>query len=415
MSENIAQLGITVTTNADKAATDLNSLSTAAKATSAAVASLQTAAAPATTAIANLSKASNDNAEGLRGQRNVLRGLTSDLALLSPGLGGTAAALAAIYIENSHVAEGFSGLRAAIGELITPQNLLIGGIVALVAGGALALKWVADQEVAFANLADRTGTAATALHSLESAAAFKGINADDFSKSMEKFSELTAQAQDHMGGLAEVFRANSVAAGTLEENFSKAADLIKNAKDSASQYAIIQQMGLPPTAAWVELLRQGSVGIASARAEASALGGELDASLVQRAKDFSEAWNKSWSNFTNDAKKAVLGTYGLFESLKGWANSALEGLGVNVNGNLAMAGKGSQIDYGPKITRGNILNTGPGTDKGPTIDKDAQKNELEQEMPRITLLGSLTPVAAAKTAPEPKEADRECDRVRKAA
>src|SRR5438477_20591 len=104
----IATLGLAIDSRqAVTAAAALDNLATAAKPAAAAVAAVEGAAKPASTALMNLDRAAQLPTASLRGQRQVLRGLTTDLMLLSPALGAGAHAMGALYIANQYLARGF--------------------------------------------------------------------------------------------------------------------------------------------------------------------------------------------------------------------------------------------------------------------------------------------------------------------
>ena len=116
---DIAQLGISIDTTSVVGATS-------------ALKQFATAAQPASDAAANLQQTAGFVTESLRGQRLVLAGLTADLGLLGGGLGQVAGIASTLYLENAHLLTGWSGLKDAIGGLLTPTNLLIGATAALV-------------------------------------------------------------------------------------------------------------------------------------------------------------------------------------------------------------------------------------------------------------------------------------------
>jgi len=153
-------------------------------AASAALKQFAAAAQPAANAAAALQASAGSVSESLRGQRQVLAGLAADLGLLGGGLGQVAGIAGTLYIENSHLAEGFGGLKNAITGLLTPQNLLIGGIAALVVGGYEAVTSVMAQEKALDDLANQSGLTLAQLHGLSDAASFKGIDTADLTKAL---------------------------------------------------------------------------------------------------------------------------------------------------------------------------------------------------------------------------------------
>jgi hypothetical protein len=293
---------------------------------------------------------------------------------------------------------------------------MIGGLVATVAGGAIAARVIGDEAVAMANLAERTDTSAAALHGLQSAAAFKGIDTKTFTLAMEKFSDLTNQAKYNVGSLAELFRANGVAAGTMEENFAKAADLIKNAKD---KFAVLGELGLPQAHEFVSLLQQGKDGLAAVTAEAQKFDSVAEQALVQRVRAFDEGWATAWRNFADAGKNAFMQVMTAGDH---FANQVRENI-IRIHGttgifnDIAAAGGGTKLTANSSVSNlyGGML---PETAAGkPTQTKAELQAAIEHSQPRIGVIGKLEPAKkAAEPAPQNnKEVGRDRDHNRAAA
>lgn len=406
MSDNIAQLGITIdSSSVPKATTALNGLTTAAKAAAPAVSALQSAASPATAALGNLSKGANDNSESLRGQREALRGLVGDVSLLTPAFGGVIAVASELYLSNQRLAEGWAGVKTAIGGLITPTNLLIGGLVGIAAGGAIALKSIADSEVALADLGERAQASVGYLHQLQEAASFKGVDSEAFTKDFTTLATETAQAKDNMGALVELFRANNVQAGTLKDNVSTLANLIKNASEP-QKYSILQQLGLSDTRSAVQFWSEGAAGIASVTAAAVSFGQVADESLIAKSRAFSETWNKDTTLLTNGLKSAFIEATTYAQRFGDFVASMLghvADLGTNklkqaFAGSLSIGStrttSSSNIDDYYKAVGGAGTSTSSGSKSADDGTKDlaATKSKIAQNQLYISTLGNLATV-----------------------
>lgn len=410
MSDDIASLGLAVDSTQVVAATAaLNALTAAAKPAAASATALQSAAATASTALASNAAAANGNSLSLRGQRQVLRGLASDLALLGPQFGTAATLASALYIGNEHLMGGFGSLKDAVGALLTPTNLVIGGFIALAAGSYIAYNAIKQTELQFGALSDRTGETVQQLHALDSAAAFKGIDTTDFIKNMGQFSDLSAEASNHLGTMAELFQANGVQAGTLTQNLLHAADLIANAATNADKYRLIQQLGLPATQQWVEYLSQGSVGLKAAADAAVQFGGDADEQLIKRAQEADEKWNTFWKNFSTGAKSAfVSAAEGLANFDSASANILQRGIGaIFGTGNpLTLAKSTIAAGHGTQLTAGDASKFygATGADKGgsstPTVDPNVEKNNIALIQQRIAALGPLASITQQVTQKE---------------
>jgi hypothetical protein len=299
------------------------------------------------------------NTGSLRSQRMVFRALSTDLAVFGTGMGQYAGLAGMMFVENEHMFAGFGNLKNAIVGLLTPQNLLIGGLAALVVGGYEAISSIVAQEKALDDLSHRTDETVQSLHGLETAAAFKGINAADFTKGMEQFQ---AQVEVTSSGLNTLFRANKVDdSGGLKDSLVSLGDLIKNAASEADKYKLIQEAGLPATRQWVDFLSQGSASIGTAANEMGALGSATDP-FIQKAKDFDEKWNKSWRNFADYAKSAVI------ES-GAWLDQLLPAMRTKLLAALSLTG-GNSAAIVQQIIGENLLKSGQGTQLGANSNVD---------------------------------------------
>jgi hypothetical protein len=347
------------------------------------------------------------HSESLRGQRMVLRGLASDLAIFGTGVGQYAGLAGMMYYENMHVIEGFGGLKSAIGSILTPTNLLIGGVAALVVGGYALVTSVVAQEKAFDDLAVRSDSTLRSIHALESAASFKGVDTADFLKQMET---LAPQVNLVSSGLNTMFRANKVDADDLNGSVLVLADLIKNAASESDRYKLIQEAGLPATRQWVEFLSQGSVGIKAAQGNAVALGTATDQNLINKARAFDEALTTAWKNFKDNASAAVIESAGWLDQLGPkisslWVNafSTAEGRAAaqrQIASALLATGHGtdlsktdpSAIYKGFPAFDGSTA-TGPnGKPTKSTIDPDQVKADIQQYQQLMGLLGPLASI-----------------------
>jgi hypothetical protein len=355
-------------------------------------------------AVRNGTTAASAHSESIRGQRLALRGLAQDLMFLGPAYGQTAAMATTLYIDNMHLIGGWSGLKTAIGALLTPMNLFIGGAAAAAVGLYMLNSSITETEKKFGDLSDRTNTTLTQLHALESTTAFKGISTADFTTGMEKFNDLTVEAVHNQGSLKDLFRANGVATGDVVSNWGKAADLIKNARSEAEKYRLITQLGLPATAEWVRYLSQGSQGIKDAAAEASKMGGIFDEQMIKKAREFDDAWDKAWKNFITDAKDAFLWVKAGFGDVATWANHLGQDLHPGMLGlrlNNAFGDVGSASNSGMK----GGLDRYAGQLRSPTgantVDPEVIRKQISDAQPFVGLFGA--PPTAAEIAKQDRD------------
>jgi hypothetical protein len=315
----------------------------------------------------------------------------------------------------------FKEATSALTAFVSPTGLIVGGLVAIAAGGVIALNSIAKVEKQFDDTASAASVTIGALHDLASAASFKGIDSTDFLKGINQFSAQVYQAQHNAGSLNEVMIANGQSAKTFSDYFDKAADIIKNATSDQQRLQLLQAMGLPATMDWVRYLSQGSDGIKQAAAEATKFGDTADAALVAKAREFDEAWQKSITNFSNGFKSGLVDVIGYFDKMNSAVNSLLSKAGINVGKNLltdAMRGgptasttltqsAADELYKAAGTTAPFNAATGAGTSKLPS---DAQ-NAIAKLQPPLGLYGQ-TPTAKQAAKPKPEDKDNDRDHLR---
>lgn len=399
---SVAELGFAVNSGPVKDATAaLNDLKAAAGPAEKAAASLGTATTKAGHAHAGMSTQAAAAAHAIRSMGEQLalgvpptQILTQQLAHLSFAASGPGG-----------LKQAFSDAASTFGKLITPTTLVVGGLAGLAVGAYLAASSIKATELELANLSERIGTTVQALHGFDASAAIKGISTDDLVKGMTKFGDLSVDAQHNVGSLAELFRANGVAVGSLDDNLLRAADLIKNAATEADKYRLMQQLGLPATREWVQYLSQGSAGIKAAADEAAKFGDSADADLIAKAREADEKWHEFWKNFGDNAKSAFIvaeeGISDLLERASKQIGYAFHDIGLASSSDIfkATAAAGGGIKFGPgtdfsKFTSLNGMAapaTGTGGGKKTVNDVDVKKS-ISDDQQRIGLLGQMASV-----------------------
>lgn len=397
MSTEIASLGLAVDSRQVKtAARDLNTL--------------QRSADAASTAATSLAKASDTAAKAHQGMSAQGQAAFHSIRSLGEALAAGQPLTTAFAMQVNHLAfaaSGPSGLSGAFKQagsallgLASPMTLVAGGLAAVAAAGVLAVNSIAQTEKAFDDTSRAAGTTISHLHDLAAAASFKGIASPDFLQAMDKFAGSVYDAQNHMGGLAEVFRANNATAKDFNGYLEKAADLIKNASSDQQRLQLLQQMGLPATMDWVRFLSQGKEGLRAAIDEATKFGDTADTALIAKARKFDEEWAKAAKNLGTGLKSAIVESVSWLDTLNGKVNALLMKAGVNVGKNVL----GDAFNGGPtaanKLTAGSDvsdfykgLGTGaPGNAVQATADPNRQKNDIARAQQQIAMLGQLASV-----------------------
>lgn len=300
---------------------------------------------------------------------------------------------------NGGVTGALKSVGAGIASMITPARLLVGVTGALgIAGYAMYAAWK-KTELQFDAVARQANIAGQVLHGLESAAAFKGIEQPAFFDGMRAFSAQVYQAQNNMGGLAEMFRANGLGAKSFQDYLMRAADLVRAMPGEQAKMNLLQQMGLPATEQWVRFLSQGSDGIRKATDEATRFGGEANDHMIAKARQFDEAWNKAAKNLSTGLRSAFVDAYDWASRLSNLGTKGLLSLGVNVGQNLMKTGHGEKFGPGTDYSEfydktGAARARGERTPPAP-VDPNILKNALGLEQQYISLLGQAATVQDA--------------------
>lgn len=305
---------------------------------------------------------------------------------------------------NGGVTGALKSVGASIASVITPARLLVGvtGVLGI-AGYAMYESWK-KSELQFDAVARQANVTVRELHELESAASFKGIEQPAFFNAMKAFSGQVYQAQNNMGGLAEMFRANGLSVKSFQDYLLRSADLIKSMPGDQAKLNLLQQMGLPASEEWVRYLGQGSDGLRAAIAEATKFGGAADDKMIAKARQFDEAWNKATKNLSTGLRSAFVDAYDWASRLSDFGTKGLLAVGVNVGQNLMKTGYGEK--FGPATDFSEFYDrTGAARARGETgapkpVDPAILKNALGLEQQRITLLGQAATIQDAVRAKE---------------
>ncbi len=388
MTDDVARLGLVVDSSQVTAATAaLNALVPAAK-----------GAASATTPLASAANAAAAAHRGMSSQAmaasHSIRSMIEQVALGVPPTQILSQQLAHL----SYAASGPGGLTGAFRQaggailgLLSPATLVVGGIAG-VAGAAYLMNsaWQKSAEL-FDNASRAIGATIGQLRALDAAANVKGISTDEFLKSSEKFAGNIYDAKAGMGSLASLLRANGGAATSFEDTLGKVADLVRNAANDQQRLQILQQAGLPATMAWVRLLSDGAQGVKDALAGHKDLN-DQEQKLVDNAREFDEAWNRTWNNFENAGRKAFLGI-----------KSGVSGL---LDGYLQLYAKNHPNDANSQIANrfgefGGAKNSALQTamekrarqlrGEPEVADPNITAHALSMEQPRLGMLGVMKP------------------------
>jgi hypothetical protein len=397
---DVASLGLAVDSSQVSAATTaLNNMTAAARPAEAAVSNLQKTAAAGASSQKQLAAAQQATADATKalstqGQAafHSLRGMTEQAALGVP----VTTILAQQLNHLTFAASGPGGLKGAFNEvfgivrgLLSPTVLLAGGVVGLAGGAYVAYSSWKNFALALDDTSKVMGTTINQAAKLQGAASFQGIDHQEFAASMKKAASSVYDAQHNMGALADLFRANGVQAGDFNDHLEKAADLMRHTENNQQRLNILGALGLPQTQEWVRLLEGGAEGLRHATSEAANFGDAANAQMIEKAREFDEAWNRTWSNFGVNARSAFVTVAQLIDDLGQKVNAGIMKLGVDVGRNLMKAGYGVPLkgNFDDFYSAVGVPKSGGGTN-----DPAVLQRLLALEQQRIGILGNLATV-----------------------
>jgi hypothetical protein len=393
-SQDIATLGLRIDSSQTVAAKKaLDDLTASAKPAAVAAASLEKAT-------ANATKSAKDLTTGTGLARHEMVNLSRQISDVGVSLASGQSPFMVMVQQGAQVADIFSSSKTAtvggalkqIVGYVGPLRLVGLGVAGVATAGFMASSALTTTLKALDDVSRTAGTSLGAMKGLQTAASIKGISSDEFFKGMAKFGDDVYRAKAGMGELAEFLRANGQSARTFEEAIAKVAELIKGARDDQQRLQLLQQAGLPATMDWVRLLSQGGDAIRAAMKAGEDFDGPAN-KMVQRAREFDEAWNKAVTSVSNTFKGWLLS----LDTATFAAIDKFKQLAANTYGGDTTAPKRITITGGT---------TGPAP--ATTVDKNEIATNLARAQPQLGLFGQIPP---AKTQ-EKKDQDNERDRQR---
>ena len=281
---------------------------------------------------------------------------------------------------------------------VGPLRLVGLGVAGIAAAGFMASSALTTTLKNLDDVSRTAGTSMGAIKGLQTAASIKGIGTDDFQKAMSKFADDVYRAKNGMGELAEFLRVNGQSAKSFEDAIAKVAELIKNARDDQQRLQLLQQAGLPATMDWVRWLSEGGDAIRTAIKAGDEFNNGPAGKMVQRAREFDEAWNTAMTNAGNRMKSWLLSldetTFGLIDKFKQ--------LAANSYGNGA-APKRIEITGGTTAAKPAAV-----------LDKNEVLASIARAQPLLGLRGQ-TPTAKQVAQSKPKDKEHDGDNLRRAA
>lgn len=351
------------------------------------------AAAAVEKATQNAGKGAQQLATGTGLARHEMINLSRQLQDVGVSLASGQSPFMVMAQQGSQIADIFGSSKTgtvggALKQIVTfigPLRLVGLGVAGIATAGYLASASLTNALKVLDDVSRTAGTSLGSLKGLQDAASIKGIASDDFLKGISKFADDVYRAKSGMGELAEFLRANGQSAKSFEDAIVKVAELIKNAKDDQQRLQLLQQAGLPATMDWVRFISQGGDAIKAAIKAGDEFNNGPAGKMVQRAREFDDAWNAATTNASNRMKSWLLS----LDDLTFSAIDKFKQLALNSWGSGGTAPK--RID----ITGGTTAGKPPAV-----VDKNEVLASIARAQPRLGLFGQIPP---AKTQEKEKQ------------
>lgn len=285
----------------------------------------------------------------------------------------------------------FAGLAVLGGAVAGAVSAIVAEISALPAKIIEANRAMAQLD----DTARRVGLTTSQLQQTQFVGQQAGIGSAQTAKDMQSFSSAIAGAKEEGSKLGQLLADNNIkltdGAGKLRSQndlLAEASRLFQGAATEQNKIDIAKLLGL--STEWIAVLEKGPNAFRNGQAEAIATGNVISQELINKAKDFDEAWSRGFSNFATYAKTAAITAAAAMRQFAATANLIND---PNLTGRAAQEQR-------------DIANRTPGTFKGQRAanradeldaQTEAQLDALRKETIK-TLAVRMTEAAAAGTA-----------------
>lgn len=199
----------------------------------------------------------------------------------------------------------------------TARTLAASFGIGIVAGGLAQLPRLIGDVVAevskLGKVADKVGLTVEALQELRFAAELTGVASNQLDMGMQRFSRRIAEAASGTGVLLPVLEANNIALrdsdGRLRSNtdlLDEYANLIKGAASEQDKLRLAFLAFDSEGAALVNMLKDGSRGLAELRDEAHKAGGVFDEAMVRKMEEVDDRFSRVSRTISQTFKGAIV-------------------------------------------------------------------------------------------------------------
>lgn len=213
------------------------------------------------------------------------------------------------------------------------RGIAAGLSAAAINQAAQAVRNVVREVDGIGKAADRIGLSTTALQQLRFGADLAGVSVSTLEMAMQRFSRRIGEAADGTGVLKDVLEANGIAIRdnegdmrSVEAILDDYADLMQRAASEQERLALAVRAFDSEGAALVNLLRDGSQGLADMRREATDLGVVIEEDLVRSAEEINDKFTVLTTQIGTRFKSAVLEAVTAINTLADTTDDALDRL-----------------------------------------------------------------------------------------
>lgn len=243
----------------------------------------------------------------------------------------------------SKIEQSFASLNPTSGGFTTFLTAAAAGVAGIIAYVVSLNKNLSDMQ----ETAKEVGLTLKDFQGVQFGGQVAGLSTDQINGGLSQSAQLLNDASRNSNSLSKALDANGLSVKNangqlITENqlLGIAADLVSNAKNPQDAIAIAQMLGF--TKEWVPLLEQGSAAMSTLGDQAAAAGGIIDSATIQKATDFTTAWNKSSAEWAVYMKAAIADMLPEIDDLIQKMSKAAQGSGGGF-GNAAAHGVAAGI------------------------------------------------------------------------
>tara|TARA_R110000751_G_scaffold146094_9_gene250021 strand:+ start:22193 stop:24004 length:1812 start_codon:yes stop_codon:yes gene_type:complete len=181
------------------------------------------------------------------------------------------------------------------------------------AGAARGMRSVISEASEMAKVADKVGVTTDELQRMQFGFGQAGVAVSDLERNLEQWSKRVSEAAFYGGKLADILEANNIPLRDVNGNMRSSVDLlrdyanlVKNAGSSQEQMTLATEGFGRSGSDMILALRDGAAGMEELMSRADEAGGVLENSLLRRAEELDDRFDKLSRTIELRAKVAIL-------------------------------------------------------------------------------------------------------------